>query len=114
MDPFIQKIDENINSGNVCVVNFSATWCGPCKQIAPKVIDLAKKYPTVNFFKVDVDDQSDFADKYKIRSMPTFLVFSDGKLSGRVEGASISRLESALKSAVGSQETAGTVQMSGK
>lgn len=76
------------------VVDFYATWCGPCKVIAPKVVEFSKEYPEVDFIKVDVDDLSDVAAEYNIRAMPTFLLFKDGKQVDNVVGANASKRKS--------------------
>ena len=75
-------------------MDFYATWCGPCKVIAPKVVEFSKEYPEVDFIKVDVDDLSDVAAEYNIRAMPTFLLFKDGKQVDNVVGANASKRKS--------------------
>lgn len=54
------------------VLDFTATWCGPCKFIAPKFERLSGKYSTTKFLKVDVDECSDVAQDYNVRSMPVW------------------------------------------
>jgi len=81
------------------IVDFYATWCGPCQDIAPILVELSKKYPTVVVLKVDVDKSEALAERYKINSMPTFKVFVRGQeIKGdTVSGANASRLESIFK-----------------
>jgi len=115
MSAYVRKIKETISSGDVCVVNFSASWCGPCKSIAPRVVKLAEDNPTIHIFKVDVDQQEDYADEHNVSSVPTFLVYSQKKLTKRINGANIQQLESAVRSAVQSVVPAsGTVSVVGK
>lgn len=76
------------------VIDFFATWCGPCKRIAPYFEDLADKYyPVVAFLKVDVDESPELVDKFNINAMPTFVFLKDGVVVKKVEGADIASLE---------------------
>ena len=59
--------------GNLVVIDFHATWCGPCKRMAPHLKEMTKTKENVVFLKVDVDDCEDTAAQYKITTMPTFL-----------------------------------------
>jgi len=61
------------------IIDFYATWCGPCKNIAPRIGDMAKKYPKVVVLKADVDVAEDLAEKYNIECLPTFKVFIGGR-----------------------------------
>ena len=57
-----------------CIVDFYATWCGPCKMMAPMVESLAGKYAgKIDFYKVDIDQESELASVFGISSIPTFL-----------------------------------------
>jgi len=88
------------NAGDqAVVVDFYATWCGPCKDIAPTIVALSKKYPKVVVLKVDVDKSETMAQRYKINSMPTFKVFVRGQevKGDTICGASASRLETLFK-----------------
>jgi len=67
-----------INKDRPAVVDFWATWCGPCKAIAPVFDRLSEEMTNVDFYKVDVDDQEDVAQEAGVRMMPTFLVFKGG------------------------------------
>ena len=70
------------------LVDFWADWCGPCKMIAPVVEELAEEYEgRFNFTKMDVDANPQVAMQFGIRSIPTLLLFKDGKVAEQVIGA---------------------------
>lgn len=72
--------DETIKNG-VCLVDFYASWCGPCKMLAPFVEEIAEEYEgRVKVCKVDVDEVESLAIRYGIRSIPTLLYFKNNKL----------------------------------
>lgn len=64
----------------VVLVDFYATWCGPCKMLSPVIEELASEMPQVSFIKVDVDEHENLAREYQVMSIPTILLFQDGKL----------------------------------
>lgn len=78
------------------VVDFFAEWCGPCKQLAPYFKDLAKKYPNVNFIKIDFDDFEEIADKYNVASLPTLVFFKDGKAVHMNVGVNKEKIQAAF------------------
>ena len=61
------------------IVDFFATWCGPCKMLAPIVEKVASEHEDITVLKIDVDEVPDVAAKYGIRSIPTLILFEDGK-----------------------------------
>lgn len=61
------------------LVDFFATWCGPCKMLAPIVEKVASEHEDITVLKIDVDEAPDVAAKYGIRSIPTLILFEDGK-----------------------------------
>lgn len=89
--------DESIKSGKLVVVDFYATWCGPCKVIAPKVAEMDNEFDGVEFIKVDVDSLSEVAAEYQIRAMPTFLLFKDGQEVAKVVGANHTKLRTVVQ-----------------
>ena len=91
------KLFEGTTSGKVVVVDFTATWCGPCKFIAPFFAELSEKYPNLIFLKVDVDDHNDISQEYEIRAMPTFLFIQDSKNTEKIVGANKVELEKKVK-----------------
>ncbi|KAJ3280033.1 Thioredoxin domain-containing protein 2, partial [Rhizoclosmatium sp. JEL0117] len=83
-----------INSPTLTIVDFTATWCGPCKMVAPRYESLASKYPSVPFLKVDVDQHRDISGTWGVRAMPTFMFFQAGQKVDEVVGADIGKVES--------------------
>ncbi len=93
---------EVIESSVPVLVDFGAEWCGPCKQIAPIVDELAEEYHgRVKVGTVDVDSEQKIAADFGIRSIPTLLIFKDGKQADQIVGAVpknqlVEKLESVL------------------
>jgi len=80
--------EEVLNSEQPVLVDFWADWCGPCKMVAPVVEELAAEYDgKLKVTKVDVDSSPLTAGTYGIRSIPTLLIFKDGKPVNQVVGA---------------------------
>ncbi|KAL0970173.1 hypothetical protein UPYG_G00238350 [Umbra pygmaea] len=80
------------------VVDFTATWCGPCKNIAPFFKELSEKPENTNvvFLKVDVDDAADVAQKCGVKCMPTFMFYKKGEKVHDFSGANKDTLEKKL------------------
>ncbi|OQX84512.1 thioredoxin [candidate division KSB1 bacterium 4484_87] len=80
--------DEVLNSDVPVLIDFWAIWCAPCKLIAPIVEDMAKEYAgKLKVGKCDVDSNQAIALQYGIRSIPTVLIFKDGKVKEQIIGA---------------------------
>lgn len=75
-----ENFNELINGQKPVLVDFSAEWCGPCKMMAPVLEQLKDKMEDkVRILKIDVDSNRELAHKYNIRSVPTLMLFQDGK-----------------------------------
>ncbi|THH18411.1 hypothetical protein EW146_g2576 [Bondarzewia mesenterica] len=79
------------------VIDFHASWCGPCHAIAPTFEALSKKYTNVNFLKCDVDAAKEVASQYSVTAMPTFVFLKGSTKIDQVRGADKKALESALQ-----------------
>lgn len=73
----------------VTVLDMHAEWCGPCKRVRPEIERLCAQETAVRFLACDVDRAKEVADRFRVRSMPTFLFFKGAELVGRVEGANV-------------------------
>ena len=91
-----------LSSSQPVLVDFWATWCGPGRQIAPLIDELAGKYEgKVKVGKVDIDQHQDLAEKYGINAIPTLLLFKDGEIIERFQGVPPRvKLETALDSSI--------------
>lgn len=78
--------EEVLNAKEPVLVDFWATWCGPCQTMGPVVDELAQELTDVKVGKVNVDEQMVLAREYKVMSIPAFLVFKDGKVAERTLG----------------------------
>ena len=83
----------------VAVVDFFATWCGPCKMLAPVIEEAAEDMPEIQFYKVDVDEAPELARSFKVMSVPTLAFFKNGELVKKNVGAvSYEELEELINS----------------
>lgn len=83
-----KNFDELVQSGQPIVVDFWATWCGPCKQIGPIIEELASEYEgKVTIGKCDIEENDDLVAKFGIRNVPTVLFIKDGKVIDKQVGA---------------------------
>ena len=82
------ELNELLNHKRVVLADFSATWCPPCRAMAPIVDRLAARFSgRAGVVKVDVDQAGELASTYGVRGIPTFLLFADGQVVERVVGA---------------------------
>lgn len=95
-----QTAREAIESGKPVVIDFWATWCGPCIKLGPVVEELAEKYSDkVTFGKVNIDENDEIAAENRVRNIPTVLFFKDGEMKERSVGlVKLSDLEAKLQS----------------
>ena len=69
------------------LLDFWASWCGPCRMVAPLVAEIAAEHPEIRVVKVNVDEQPELAARFQIMSIPTLMVFKNGHATRRVAGA---------------------------
>lgn len=96
----MEKFNDIINSNQLTLVDFFATWCGPCKQMHPVLEQLkADLGDSIRIIKVDVDKNGPLAATYRIQSVPTLMLFRAGKMLWRQSGAmSLADLKNLLAS----------------
>lgn len=83
----VSEFNEEISKNHVSIVDFSATWCGPCRMMAPIVEECSEKYKDkYNFYQVDIDENEELAKNFGIMYVPTFIIFYDGKEIARDSG----------------------------
>ena len=71
---------EVLDSHETVLVDFWASWCGPCRMLAPVVDEIAEENPNLKVCKVNIDEQPELASQFQIMSIPTLMVFKDGKV----------------------------------
>lgn len=81
-----ENYEELIKNGKPVLIDFWATWCGPCRMIAPMVEEIAEEREDILVGKVDVDTQPELAKRFGIVSIPTLVLVKDGKETARVMG----------------------------
>ena len=80
-----KEFDEKVSSGKV-LVDCYAPWCGPCRMLSPVIDALSEEITDYKFYKLNVDDAENVAMKYGVMSIPTLLIFDDGKLKETTVG----------------------------
>lgn len=74
-----QLVSEVIQNEKLVIVDFFATWCGPCQMLTPILADIDKEYEDVEIYKIDVDENQDATMRYGVTAMPTLVFFKNGK-----------------------------------
>lgn len=89
--------------GKSVVIDFSATWCGPCKMISPLYHQMSEmdQFSNIIFLKIDVDESPDTAAQYNVSAMPTFLFIKQGQVVDKLMGANPDKLKEMLEELVG-------------
>lgn len=78
---------EVLGSEKPVLVDFWASWCGPCRMLSPIVDEVAKEHPEVKVGKINVDEQMDLAVQFGVMSIPTLIVFKNGEIANKSVGA---------------------------
>lgn len=81
-----KEFDNIINDNDKVLIDVYATWCGPCKMLAPIIDELASEIDDYKFYKLDIDSSLVLAEQYGIMSIPTLLIFENGKLKSKEVG----------------------------
>lgn len=79
------------------VVDFYAVWCAPCQKMGPRLKEIEEKFPEVNFYKVNVDENCETTEYYGVTAMPTFILFRNGAKIERLKGADSEGLEALVE-----------------
>ncbi len=82
-----QNFDQEKAKNSLLLVDFWAEWCGPCKSMHPIFTRMAKKYKSVRFARINVDNAQDIAMRYSVQSIPTFIMFKNGEIGKTMVGA---------------------------
>merc|ERR1712050_378273 len=97
-----EEFNAAINGTELVVVDFFATWCGPCRMIAPYLEELSKEYEgKVKFIKVDVDELEDLSAEQEVKAMPTFSFFQGGKKLESFAGANKDKIKNTVDKHLG-------------
>ncbi len=91
----IEEASEIPRDGKV-VIDFFATWCGPCKNIAPIYQQLAETFPGITFLKADVDEAQGLAEDFGVQVLPTFVILDRGAIVQVIKGADLNKVMKAL------------------
>lgn len=82
----VEELEQLKSNGEKILVDFYANWCGPCKQLIPRLESIQHEYANVKFVKIDVDQNMDGSIKYGIRAVPTVMIFDGDKELFRTSG----------------------------
>ena len=82
------EFEQAVNADDeLVVVDFFATWCGPCKMLGPVIERAADKFSDVHFYKVDIDEEMDLAARFQVMSVPTLVAMKNGEMINKIIGA---------------------------
>ncbi|KQK12653.1 thioredoxin H2-2 [Brachypodium distachyon] len=99
------KIHGSATANKLMVIDFSATWCGPCRFIEPAFKEMASRFTDAVFVKIDVDELSEVAKTFCVEAMPTFVLLKGGQEVSRVVGAKKDELDRKIKTFISSSQS---------
>ena len=82
-DSFQQEV---LQSDKPVLLDFFASWCGPCRQVSPIIDQLAAEHPELKVAKIDIDQNRELAKQHKVFSIPTLVVYKNGEITARATG----------------------------
>jgi thioredoxin 1 len=82
-----EQLFELQKSGNKILVQYTASWCGPCRQLSPRLANISNSYDNIAFVKIDVDENMELAQNLLIRSVPTVIIYDGEEILNRSQGA---------------------------
>ncbi|KAK7407326.1 hypothetical protein VNO78_09154 [Psophocarpus tetragonolobus] len=89
--------DASKETNKLMVIDFTATWCGPCKNMDPVIQEFATNYTNVEFIKIDVDELMGVSEEFQVQGMPTFILMKKGKVIDKVVGAKKEELQKLIE-----------------
>lgn len=92
----LKQFQDAIAQDGLVVVDFHATWCNPCKAVAPIVEKLSEQYSKDHFYKIDVDAVPDVSAENEISAMPTILLFKKGERIDAIIGANVEKIKTLI------------------
>ncbi|CAE6041859.1 unnamed protein product [Arabidopsis arenosa] len=93
MEKWEEKITEANRQGKILVVNFKASWCLPCKKIAPIYQELASTYTSMIFVTIDVEELAEFSHEWNVDATPTVVFLKDGRQMDKLVGGDAAELQ---------------------
>jgi len=87
---------DQIPKTGAVVIDFYASWCGPCKKLTPEFSRLSNEYTTITFLKVDSDESEDLCKIYEVSALPTVIFIKDGEIVSMIKGFSLDKMVSEL------------------
>lgn len=82
-----QDFNQVVESNDLVFVDFWATWCGPCRMVSPIVDEISEERRDIKVGKINVDEQMELAQQFRIVSIPTLVVMKDGQIANKAVGA---------------------------
>lgn len=92
------NFNDTIKENKVTVVDFWATWCGPCRALSPLIDKLEKEFSNITFCKANVEEAEEFAEQFGVQNLPCVIFFKDGKEINRVVGNNQAKIREVIES----------------